>query len=92
MLPKTPEEIEYKEIVETLEDHFDPKSNEILENYRFYMRKQKSEENCAEFLIALRRMSVGCNFGAHLDTAIRNQFVFGLRNQKFKAGCWKKQN
>lgn len=71
----------YKEITKVLEEHFDPAPNEILENYRFYLRKQEDGESCAEYVVVLRRMAATCNFGEYMEKALRNQFVFGLRNQ-----------
>ena len=85
LLPKAPEEKTYDEIVTILTEHFDPKPNEILENYRFHLRKQKPEETCEKFLVALRKLAINCNFGEYLDTALRNQFVFGLTNQKIQS-------
>lgn len=84
VLPIVPEDMSYENIVQVLEDNFNPKGNEILENYRFHLRKQKSEESCSEFLVALRRLAAGCNFGNYSDTALRNQFVFGLRSQRIQ--------
>lgn len=72
----------YAEIETLLKEHFDPAPLEIVENYKFHLRKQMEGEKVAEFLVALRRMSIHCNFGAYLETALRNQFVFGIRNQK----------
>lgn len=65
-----------------MKEHFDPAPVEIVENYKFHLRKQLEGEKVSEFLAALRRMSIHCNFGAYLETALRNQFVFGIRNQK----------
>lgn len=84
VLPKVPEDMKFDEIVQILEEHYDPKPNELLENFRFNLRKQKSDETCAEFAVALRRLSVGCNFGSYLDVALRNQFVFGLSDKKIQ--------
>lgn len=84
ILPKVPEDMNFDEIVTILGEHYDPKPNELLENFRFNLRKQKADETCAEFAVALRRLAVGCNFGAHLDVALRNQFVFGLLDSKIQ--------
>ncbi|XP_037932619.1 uncharacterized protein LOC119667401 [Teleopsis dalmanni] len=85
LLPKTPEENTYKQIVQILDEHFNLTPNDILENYRFHLRKQKAEETCEEFLLELRKLAVHCNFRTYLDTALRNQFVFGLNNQRIQS-------
>lgn len=70
----------YSELVGILQTHFDPKPLEIVENYRFHMRKQQDGESAEDFIVALRKLAINCNFGAYLDTALRNQFAFGVRN------------
>ena len=55
--------------------------SKLLETYRLNLRKQMQDETGAEFAVAL---AVGCNLGAHLDVALRNQFVFGLLDKKIQ--------
>lgn len=83
LAPEKPNEKSYEALVELLQTHFDPKPLEIVENYRFHMRKQREGETAEDFIIALRKLAINCNFGPYLDTALRNQFVFGVRNAKF---------
>lgn len=77
--PTTPENETYEDIVALLSNHFNPKPNVILENYRFNLCRQKENEKCAEYLVTLRRLAANCDFGEYLNTALRNQFVFGLK-------------
>ncbi|XP_037954307.1 uncharacterized protein LOC119684351 [Teleopsis dalmanni] len=67
LLPKTPEENTYKQIVQILDEHFNPTPNEILKNYCFHLRKQKAEETCEKFLLELSKLAVHCNFGMLLE-------------------------
>ena len=80
--PAEPQDQKYDEIIATLRLHFDPKPLEIVENYRFHLRKQQEGETIEDYLVALRKLSIHCNFGTYLDTALRNQLVFGVRSQK----------
>lgn len=82
LAPAKPKDKTYKDLVELLESHFDPKPLEIVENYRFHMRKQQDGESAEDFIVALRKLAIHCQFGEYLDTALRNQFVFGMRNPK----------
>lgn len=78
----------YEEIVQLLENHFNPRPLEILENFRFKCRKQGDErvdESIDDYLITLRKLAITCNFGDYLPTALRNQFVFGLRDRAIQA-------
>lgn len=90
--PKTVSQLIYDEISRELASYFDPEPNEILENYRFHVYKQKEEQSCDDFLKELRRLSAHCNFGNYLDTAIRNQFVFGLKSQALRSRLLEKKD
>lgn len=35
----------------------------------------------SEFIVALKQLSTNCDFGAHLDDALRDGFVSGLRSE-----------
>lgn len=63
--PTSPYEKTYKDITDLLKEHYDPAPLEIMENYRFHLRKQKEHENVQDFVSALRKFSINCNFGAY---------------------------
>ncbi|XP_040167307.1 uncharacterized protein LOC120902541 [Anopheles arabiensis] len=83
--PDSPRKKTYGEIVSTLDTFFSPKPHEIAENYRFNCRRQGdkdaavAEETAEEYLVALRKIAVTCNFGEYLQKALRNQLVFGIK-------------
>nr|XP_029713287.1 uncharacterized protein K02A2.6-like [Aedes albopictus] len=76
-----PETKTFDELVALLKDHFSPVPLEILENFKFASRKQLEHESLSEYLMDLEKLAQTCNFEDHLDKAIRNQFVFGIRNR-----------
>ncbi|XP_017489624.1 PREDICTED: uncharacterized protein LOC108377840, partial [Rhagoletis zephyria] len=84
LAPATPAEKTYAEIKRIISDVYDPAPLEIMENYRFHLRKQNESESVEEFSIALRKLAINCNFGTYLETALRNQFVFGLRSTRIQ--------
>ncbi|XP_073830549.1 uncharacterized protein [Musca autumnalis] len=55
------------------------------EDKTFNLCRQKEDETCAEYLVTLRRLATNCDFGSYLNTALRNQFVFGLRNSTIQS-------
>ncbi|XP_053691436.1 uncharacterized protein LOC128739957 [Sabethes cyaneus] len=75
----------YEEIVALLKTHFSPAPLEILENVKFNSRKQKDNESLSDYIMNLEKMAQTCNFGAHLDSALRNQFVFGIQKQEIQS-------
>ena len=58
----------YKQLVDLMTDHLNPKPNEIAKRSSFYKRDRKSGESVNEYVAELRRLSENCNFGENLDT------------------------
>lgn len=84
LAPAKPLSRTFDEIVKLLENHYSPNAPEIKAVFKFMSRKQgdaRPFETAEEFLGALRKLAEGCNFGPYLEKALRNQFVFGLRNK-----------
>ena len=69
-------------IMEHLIGHYKRQTIEIAERFKFFKRSQMKGEGTTEFMAGLRRLAKMCNFGNYLDTAIRDQFVCGLRDTK----------
>lgn len=90
--PSEPQDLDYKVIVEKLRDYYDPTPLEIAENYRFHQRKQQDGETVMEFLVELQKLSMHCNFGQYLRTALRNQLVFGLRSARIQSRLLETKN
>uniref|UniRef100_A0A1B0DRG4 CCHC-type domain-containing protein n=1 Tax=Phlebotomus papatasi TaxID=29031 RepID=A0A1B0DRG4_PHLPP len=80
--PREPKDLSYNELIQILEDYYDPKPLEIVENVNFRKRIQKEGESMDDFMAALRGLTKYCNLGCNscdnLNKSLRNQFVFGL--------------
>ncbi|XP_011865485.1 PREDICTED: uncharacterized protein LOC105560733 [Vollenhovia emeryi] len=81
-LSSDPSSQPYEVLIQALENFYEPPPSELAENYKFHKRKQLKKETIQQFVAALRDLSINCNFGDYLKTALRNQFVFGLLNKK----------
>ena len=53
----------------------------IAERFHFHRRNQAPEESVADFLAQLRRLATFCEFGDHLNEALRDRFVCGLKSE-----------
>ena len=69
-------------ILQHLSGHYQPKTIEIAERFKFFKRNQREKESVAEFIAELQTLAKTCNFGNYLETAIRDQFVCGLLDVK----------
>ncbi|KAL1468196.1 hypothetical protein MTO96_041636 [Rhipicephalus appendiculatus] len=79
--PSTPvNSLSYDQVVECLEDQYNPQANEIAASYAFFMRKQKEGESVRDFIAELRRLAESCNFGSTMDRMLRDRIVCGIRD------------
>lgn len=92
LAPASPYLSNYAALTEVLREHYNPAPLEIMENFRFHLRKQKDGETIQEFVSALRRLAIHCNFGNYLDTALRNQTVFGIRSERIQGRLLESSN
>ena len=79
--PDNPKDKNLGELKDALKQHFSPATLEIAERYRFHKRDQASGETVATYLAELRRLARYCNFGASLDTYLRDRLTCGLKNE-----------
>ena len=85
LAPGKPKDTSLAVILDKLKDHFDPKPLEIAESYRFGTRCQLPDEDISNFVVALKKLSIHCNFGAFQDRALRDRFVCGLRSERIRS-------
>lgn len=79
--PDKPGEKTYQEIVMKLSEHYLPKPLIIAERFRFHKRNQQEGETVAQYVAVSKQLSEHCNFGTHLQDALRDRFVCGLNNE-----------
>ena len=57
---------------------------EIAERYKFFKRQQQPGETVVEYMSGLKQLASTCNFVDHLATALRDQFVCGMRDARMQ--------
>ena len=82
--PQKPGDVELKEILEKLENHFSPKPSVIVERFKFHSRSRLEGENIAEFVTGLRRLSEHCKFGTTLEDMLRDRLVCGISDDRIQ--------
>ena len=70
------------QIVEYMKGHYKKETVEIAKRFKFFKRVQQDKESLADYLAELRTLAKTCNFGNYLDTALCDQLVCGMRDQK----------
>lgn len=90
--PISPVELPYKKLVEVLEQHLCPPPNVFAEQHKFLCRTQGPDECIADFIAALRQLTITCKFdcyneGCHKSVAnlfLRAQFIRGLSDSSIR--------
>lgn len=52
-----------------------------MERFRFQKRNQQDIVSVSDFVVARKQLSTNCDFSAHVDDALRDKFVSGLRSE-----------
>ena len=65
--PDKPTEKNFNQLVELVQQHYQPTPSVIVQRFKFNSRSQRSGESIATFVAELRRLSEHCNFGRTLD-------------------------
>ena len=82
--PAKPSEKTYTQITTAFANHIKPKPIVIAERFKFYERSQKDDEGVAEFVAAIRKLAINCDFNAFLGEALRDRLVCGLKSSKIR--------
>lgn len=80
--PEHFKDVTFTKIKDTLTKHLKPKPLVIPSRHAFLQRKQQEGESLADFMAALRKLAVPCNYSdAILQTMLRDVFVAGVRSR-----------
>ena len=82
--PLKPHEVTLNTMVTTLKSHLQPAPSVIAERYKFKECRQSEGQDVKGFLAKLKKASTHCDFGTSLDSALRDQFVWGLTSEHIK--------
>ena len=82
--PVPPSEKTYAQLTTILKNHFAPKKLVIAERYRFHNCTQHEGESVTAFAANLKHLASTCQFGTHLNEALRDRLVCGLRSKEKK--------
>ncbi len=70
--------------MEVLKVYFSPKPTVITERHHFHKRQQAERETIAQYVTELKKLSEHCQFGGHLQDALRDRFICGLNSESIQ--------
>ena len=77
----------YDAVIALLDGHFFPQNNITYERYVFQNLRQNVDENIHQFYIRVKEQAVKCDFGAALNTEIKQQIIL-TTNNKLRRYCF----
>lgn len=78
------EKNDWEVVLQKLEEHFVPQSNETVNRHIFNTRNQREGETIDSFVTDLKVLSKNCNFGTLRDSLIRDRIVCGVSDKTLR--------
>ena len=82
----------YDTVIALLDEHFLPQNNITYERYEFQNVRQNVDENIHQFYIRVKEQVVKYDFGATLDTEIKQQIILATNNNKLRRYRFRNQD
>jgi len=79
-LPDKPADKKFEDIQKLLLGYYKPELSAVAATYQFQHVQAKDGETVRDFVNRVKKAAVPCDFGAHNDRALRDQFIAGLRD------------
>lgn len=86
--PARPDFKSYDNLVGILKKHFNPKPLVIAQRFYFHQRAQAESESISDYLAELKKLAWNCEFGQHLDEALRNRLFVLCRISQRNVDYW----
>ena len=81
LMPSTPKETSYENIVKAVEKHLQPTVSVALQRYKFNQTVRRPNESISAYINYLRQLAKDCNFGNSLEDMLRDRLVCGVNNE-----------
>jgi transposase InsO family protein len=89
--PLRPNTKSFAALAKLLVEHLDPNPTPLAQRYKFY-RLNQGKWTVAQWKAQLAQVAIKCEFGEHRDQAIRDQFIFGLANERTRVALMAEDN
>ena len=83
--PLTLAETTFEKAIAALSGYFNKKKNVTAERFKFLNRVQQVDESVSDYVMAIKELAINCNYGTHLDQALRDRLLMGVRNKTIQA-------
>ncbi|XP_045024067.1 uncharacterized protein LOC116923346 [Daphnia magna] len=67
-----------KPVLDKFDSHFEPLKSEVFERFKLLRRHQQPGESFDSWIVCLRGILKGCNYGTSVESVLRDQVVLGI--------------
>ena len=82
--PGKPSDKTFKELIELVQEHENPKPSSIVQRFKFNTRFRKPGESIASYVAELRSLSEHCDFQTVLEDMLRDRLVCGINDKQIQ--------
>ena len=82
--PTKPNEVEYKDLVKKVKEHYTPTLSTIVQRFKFNSCNRQTGKSITSYVSRLRVLTEHCEFGDTLDTMLRDRLVCGVNNEQLQ--------
>jgi hypothetical protein len=69
-------------VLDKFNGHFEPLKSEVFERFKFLRRHQQPGESFDSWIVCLRSMVKGFNYGVSVESVLRDQIVLGVADSQ----------
>lgn len=80
LAPAKPTDKSYDALTTLLKEHYKPKAGVIISRYKFYTHRRREDQAISSYVAELRHLAEPCDFGASLESMLRDFFVMGIQD------------
>ena len=80
-----------KVVIERFDNYFAPRTNELIDRYKFRSCKQLYDETSASYMARLCNLAKTCNFGIEKENNLRDQLVYGCHDDSLREKLFREE-
>ncbi|RUS83602.1 hypothetical protein EGW08_008656 [Elysia chlorotica] len=82
--PRKPGDCTYREILDILENHHNPRPSTIVQRFKFNSRVRAPSESVRVYVAELKRLSEFCEYNDSLEEMLRDRLVCGINDSRIQ--------
>uniref|UniRef100_UPI00398F2777 uncharacterized protein n=1 Tax=Pristiophorus japonicus TaxID=55135 RepID=UPI00398F2777 len=81
LAPVSAKDKSYEQLIELIRNQLKPKESILMARHKFYHHCRPEGQDITKYAADIRRLAAPCDFGTHLNEALRDVFVMGIGHE-----------